>query len=44
MWTFISRLNPHHPKFAWLSLFGVAFADLYVRMLAKGTITDITFF
>jgi len=44
MWTFISRLNTRHPMFAWLSLFGVAFADFYVYLLAKGTITDPTFF
>ena len=31
IWTFISRLNPHHTQFAWLSLFGVAFTDFYVR-------------
>jgi hypothetical protein len=44
MWTVISRLNTRHPMFAWLSLFGVAFTDFYIRLLAKGTITDITFF
>ena len=44
MWTFVSRLNTRHPMFAWLSLFGVAFADFYIRMLATGTITDPTFF
>ena len=43
-WTFVSRLNTRHPMFAWLSLFGVALADLYVRSLATGAITDITFF
>jgi hypothetical protein len=44
-WTFVSRLNPHHPKFAWFSLFSVVIADLYVWLLASGTITDphITF-
>jgi len=43
-WTLVSRLNGRHPMFAWLSLFGVALADLYVRLLATGTITDIRFF
>jgi hypothetical protein len=43
-WTWVSRLNTRHPLFAWLSLFGVAFADFYVRMLAAGTISDPTFF
>jgi hypothetical protein len=44
MWTVISRLNTRHPLFAWLSLFGVALTDFYVRLLATGTITDVTFF
>jgi hypothetical protein len=44
MWTVISRLNTRHPLFAWLSLFGVALADFYVYLLAKGTITEPTFF
>lgn len=43
-WTFVSRLNTRHPLFAWLSLFGVALSDFYVRLLASGAITDPTFF
>jgi len=43
-WTIISRLNTRHPLFAWLSLFGVAFTDFYIRLLATGTISDPTFF
>ncbi len=43
-WTFVSRLNAHHPKFAWVSLFGVALADVYVRMVASGQITNFYFF
>ena len=31
-------------KFAWVSLFSVAFADFYVFLLATGTITDFRFF
>jgi hypothetical protein len=31
-------------QFAWVSLFGVALTDLYVRLLATGTITDLRFF
>ena len=42
--TFISKLNHRHPLFAWLSLFGVAFADFYIYLLASGAITDPTFF
>jgi len=43
-WTFVSRLNTRHPLFAWLSLFGVALTDFYIRSVATGTITDPTFF
>ena len=44
MWTWVSRLNARHALFAWLSLFSVAFADLYVLLLSTGTITDPRFF
>jgi hypothetical protein len=44
MWTFVSRLNARHMLYAWLSLFWVAFADLYVAMVASGTISDPRFF
>jgi hypothetical protein len=43
-WTLVSKLNAHHMKFAWVSLFSVAFADFYVFLLATGTITDFRFF
>lgn len=32
----VSCLNRGHMRWAWFSLFGVGFADIYVRMLAKG--------
>lgn len=35
-----SCLNRRHMKFAWLSLFSVAFADIYVRLCAMGIWTD----
>jgi hypothetical protein len=44
MWTFVSTLNPHHPKFAWVSLIGVALCDLYVRSVATGQITNFYIF
>ncbi|MGO4255753.1 hypothetical protein [Marmoricola sp. RAF53] len=44
LWTWVSRINVHHAKFAWYSLFSVAFADLYVMLLANGTITETRFF
>ncbi len=44
LWTAVSRLNRDHPKYAWLSLFSVALADLYVYLLSTGAITDVRFF
>jgi hypothetical protein len=35
-----SRLNRRHMRYAWMSLFSVAFADLYVRMCSMGVWTD----
>jgi hypothetical protein len=43
-WQFVSKLNGNHMKLAWVSLFGVALTDLYVRLLSTGTITDLRFF
>ena len=43
-WTVVSRLNARHMQFAWISLAGVALADLYVLLLATGTISDPRFF
>ena len=43
-WTFVSKLNEKHQNFAWVSLFGVALADLYVRLVASGAITNFYFF
>jgi hypothetical protein len=34
------RFNCNHSKWAWASLFGVALADLYVRLCSMGVITD----
>jgi hypothetical protein len=39
-WKFISVLNERHMLIAWVSLFGVALTDLYIRLVANGTITD----
>jgi hypothetical protein len=43
-WTWVSKLNHSHPTYAWISLFVVALTDLYVRMVASGTITNLYFF
>jgi hypothetical protein len=40
LWRVVSRLNARHGRFAWLSLFSVALADLYVRLTAMGVIAD----
>jgi hypothetical protein len=44
LWSALTRLNERHMLFAWISLFGVAFADLYVRLVAMGVIRDLRFF
>jgi hypothetical protein len=43
-WTAVSALNARHMRFAWISLFGVALADLYVYLLASGVFADPRFF
>lgn len=44
LWTWVSILNHRHPTFAWISLFGVALSDVYVRFVASGSITNFYFF
>lgn len=41
MYAGCNRLNRRHMTWAWLSLFWVAFADLYVRLLSMGVLTDV---
>ena len=40
LWSTINRLNTRHGLFAWLSLFSVVIADLYVRLVAMGVFVD----
>jgi hypothetical protein len=40
-WQWVTALNERHGLFAWLSLVSVALADLYVRSVACGALTDI---
>jgi hypothetical protein len=40
-YTACSAFNRRHMLFAWLSLFGVAFADLYVRLCSMGVWHDV---
>jgi hypothetical protein len=44
IWKQITYLNERHSWFAWLSLFSVAFADMYVWFLSAGMLTDFRFF
>jgi hypothetical protein len=43
VWHFMTRLNERHPMFAWLSLFSVGLADLYIRLVSMGVIRDLRF-
>lgn len=40
----VTPLNGRHQLFAWMSLFWVAWTDLYVRLVASGVIHDPRFF
>ena len=40
LWRRLTALNRHHMFWAWISFFSVTIADLYVRGLALGVITD----
>ncbi|KAA2254838.1 hypothetical protein F0L68_29075 [Solihabitans fulvus] len=44
MWTWLSKLNAQHMRYAWISLFWVAFTDFYVMLVASNTISDLRFF
>ena len=41
LWKMFTVLNERHMLFAWISLFGVALADAYVRLLSMGVIHDL---
>lgn len=41
LWKLVSFLNRKHMQWAWISLFWVGFADLYVRLVSMGIITDM---
>jgi hypothetical protein len=44
LWKFVTRLNERHMLIAWISMVGVAATDLYIRLVANGTIRDLRFF
>jgi hypothetical protein len=43
-WKFVTRLNKSHGQFALASLLWIPITDLYVRLVAWGTITDLRLF
>lgn len=43
-WTWVSRMNVFHNRFAWASLASVALADFYVFGVASGLFNDPRFF
>jgi hypothetical protein len=43
-WRWTSVLNGRHMLFAWMSLFSVGLADLYVRLVSCGAIRDMRLF
>jgi hypothetical protein len=44
LWTWVSKLNADHARYAWLSLFSVVAVDLYVWLLAANVFDDPRFF
>jgi hypothetical protein len=43
-WRFSTYFNVNHMLWAWLSLFSVGFADLYIRLCSMGIWHDVRFF
>lgn len=41
LWTWVSRLNTRHMLFAWVTLGTLVATDLYVMLVARGTIVDL---
>ncbi len=41
LWRLLTRLNERHPMYAWLSLFSVGLADLYIRLVSMGIVRDL---
>ncbi|WP_166844310.1 hypothetical protein [Isoptericola sp. BMS4] len=41
LWTWVSALNTRHMLFAWVTLATLVLTDLYVALVAAGTLTDL---
>ena len=40
LWDYVSIWNTRHRTWAWSSLIGIVFVDIYIRLVANGVITD----
>jgi hypothetical protein len=43
-WTQVSKLNARHMQFAWITLATLMLTDLYIALVASGTISDLRIF
>ncbi|ESV57279.1 putative succinate dehydrogenase membrane anchor subunit [Mycobacteroides abscessus MAB_082312_2258] len=43
IWTQVSKLNTRHMLFAWITLGTLILTDLYIMLVASGTISDMRF-
>jgi hypothetical protein len=41
IWTALSRLNTRHMLFAWITIATLILTDLYIMLVASGTISDL---
>jgi hypothetical protein len=41
LWQWVSRLNRHHMELAWTTLASLVVTDLYIALVASGTLTDL---
>ena len=44
LWNCVTCFNKRHMLWAWMSLFGVALSDVYVRLCSMGILTDFRLF
>ena len=44
MWTLVSRLNTKHMQLAWTTLATLMLTDLYIALVASGTVSDLRIF
>ncbi len=44
IWTQVSKLNARHKRLAWITLGTLMLTDLYIMLVASGTLSDLRFF